>query len=225
MRSRILALWVPLLLTASCIDDASPGGGASTSDSSTTTAVGDTGEEASSTAASESSASSETTGSDVEEDGVALFAGLCAPCHGAEGEGTSLAYELRHPDREHAAWVVRHGRPGVEFENSTMLAFPPTVVSDAQLEEIWDWLDAFEQPTTGEALYLDYCANCHGDDAAGGAVGKDIRDKELGDIREKVRRGEGLGSVGARARYMPARETNALTDADVQAIADYIAAP
>jgi mono/diheme cytochrome c family protein len=224
MRSLVIAFWFPLLLSGACVEDTSPGGAAGTSGSPTTTAVGDTGEETSSIGASESSAASESTGSDVEEDGVALFAGLCAPCHGAEGEGTALGYELRHPDREHSTWVVRNGRPGVEFENSVMIALPPTVVSDAQLEEIWDWLDAFEQPTTGEGLYVDYCGNCHGDDAAGGAVGKDIRDKELGDIQEKVRRGEGLGSVGARARYMPARGTSALTDAEVQAIADYIAA-
>jgi mono/diheme cytochrome c family protein len=163
------------------------------------------------------------TGTVPEQDGVELFAGLCAPCHGAEGEGTALAYELRHPDREHATWVVRNGRPGVEFETSTMIAFGPAVVSDAQLEEIWDWLDAFPQRTTGAALYADYCRNCHGEDLAGGAVGKDIRDKEAGDIHEKVRKGEGLGNVGARAFYMPARGADRLSDAEIDAVAAFIA--
>ena len=208
------------LLLCTCVDESS----GVESEGGTTESAATIGESTGAADGSSESDASSDASSSGEQDGAELFAGLCAPCHGAEGEGTPLAYELRHPDREHSTWVVRHGRPGVEFDNSVMLAFGSEVVSDAQLEQIWDWLDAFSQPTTGEGLYLDYCRNCHGADAAGGASGKDIRDKELHDIHEKVRNGEGRGQLGVRGRYMPARGSDRLSDDEIEAVADYIAA-
>jgi mono/diheme cytochrome c family protein len=146
----------------------------------------------------------------------------CAVCHGPTGEGTALGYEIRHPVRPYAAWVVRHGRTGGEFPGSAMLAYGATVVSDGQLSSIFDYLDAFPQPTDGQGLYLDYCRNCHGTDARGGVTGVDISDKEYNDALEKVRVGEGGTDYGSRDMYMPAFPASRLSDADVRAIADYI---
>ncbi len=154
--------------------------------------------------------------------GENLYLGVCSSCHGVEAEGTPLGYELRHPPREHAQWVVRNGRPGDEFEGSQMLAYSPEAISDADLQAIFDYLDAFEVPTEGPELYLDYCGNCHGPDAAGGVVGVDIRDKEFNDILEKVRQGIGLGNPGGRTTYMPQWDAATLDDAQVQRIADAI---
>jgi hypothetical protein len=103
----------------------------------------------------------------------------CAACHGPNGEGTALGYEIRHPVRPYATWVVRHGRTGGEFPGSAMLAYAPSSLTDAQLGTIFDYLDSLPQPTTGEGLYLDYCRNCHGTDARGGVTGVDISDKEF----------------------------------------------
>lgn len=205
-------------------DDSSAGADATggAGDSSSASATGDTG-----FAGSDDAGSGGPEGDDPDDTGApltgeGLFLQLCAACHGADAMGTDLAYELRHPHREHATWVVRNGRPGDEFENSVMAPFSPEALSDAELELIFDFLDAFPQPDTPEGLYLDYCRNCHGPDARGGVVGVDIVDQELGDIEEKVRDGEG-DNPGARTSYMPARGSDVLSDAEVEAIAGFIA--
>jgi mono/diheme cytochrome c family protein len=41
--------------------------------------------------------------------------------------------------------------------------------SDAQNKTIWDGVYATEQATSGEAVYKQYCANCHGTALSGGA--------------------------------------------------------
>jgi mono/diheme cytochrome c family protein len=146
----------------------------------------------------------------------------CAVCHGPTGEGTALGYEIRHPARPYAAWVVRHGRTGGEFPGSAMVPYAPSTVTDAQLSSIFDYLDGFPQPTTGEGLYLDYCRNCHGTNARGGVTGVDISDKEYQDVLEKVREGEGGNNYANRAEYMPGFSADALSDAEVRAIAEYI---
>ena len=147
---------------------------------------------------------------------------LCAPCHGAEAEGTELGYELRHPDRGHATWVIRNGRPGLEFENSAMAAFGPETVSDAQLEEILDWLDAFPQPTGGEALYRDYCRNCHGEDPwQGGVTAEDIGEKDFEDLLERAREGAGGTNYGSRGEYMTGFDADVLPDEALMEIADW----
>jgi mono/diheme cytochrome c family protein len=155
--------------------------------------------------------------------GEELFKSICAPCHGFEGEGTALAYELRHPHRGHATWVIRNGRPGPEFPDTAMAAYSPDVVSDVQLEEIFDYLDSFPQPTTGEDLYLDYCRNCHGaDPRTGGVVDKNPLDEPADSVLEEVRDGSGGNDYGNRHEYMPAFSSARLSDAEVQAIVDWM---
>lgn len=146
----------------------------------------------------------------------------CAACHGPTGEGSVLGYEIRHPVRPYAAWVVRHGRTGGEFPSSAMLAYGGSTLSDEQLTTIFDYLDGFPQPLTGQDLYLDYCGNCHGTDARGGVTGVDISDKAFNDALEKVREGEGGNDYGNRGAYMPAFPRSKLTDDEVELITDYI---
>ena len=153
--------------------------------------------------------------------GASSFA-QCAVCHGPTGEGTALGYEIRHPVRPYATWVVRHGRTGGEFPGSAMLGYDAGTVSDAQLSSIFDYLDGFPQPSDGQGLYLDYCRNCHGTDARGGVTGVDISDKAYNDALEKVREGEGSTNYGSRNMYMPAFPASRLSNAEVRAIADYI---
>jgi mono/diheme cytochrome c family protein len=158
----------------------------------------------------------------VPPTGQEIFRAACAPCHGQEGEGTALAYEVRHPVRPFAGWVVRNGRPGPGFP-LPMAAYTPGLVSDEQLAEIWDYLGALPQPTTGKELYQDYCANCHGVDARGGSVGKGISDKGGADLLEKVREGAGGANYAARTRYMPKWTNTQLTDQEIDLIARHIA--
>lgn len=146
----------------------------------------------------------------------------CATCHGPTGEGTALGYEIRHPVRDYATWVVRHGRSGGEFPGSAMPPYGAAGVSDAQLSSIFDYLGSFPQPSDGRGLYLDYCRNCHGKDARGGVTGVDISDKGYQDALEKIRQGEGGTDYANRAEYMPAFPASTLSDDEVEAITDYI---
>lgn len=164
----------------------------------------------------------ESTGEPIHRTGAELFAALCSSCHGPEAAGTSLAYELRHPARDYAAFVVRNGRSGTELAPSVMPAFPPELLGDDELERVLDFLDAFPRAQGGEALYLDHCRNCHGTNARGGEARKDISDQELHDARERVREGSGDSGYGARLEYMPAVDPEALTDDELQLVIDYV---
>jgi mono/diheme cytochrome c family protein len=189
------------------------GGSSSTTGDPTDTAASDGG----SSGGDETTGDASTTGSNAT--GEELYA-LCAPCHGPAGEGSELGYELRHPSRPYATWVVRNGRPGDEFENSVMAPYSESILSDADLEKIFDYLDSFEQPTTGEDLFLDYCGNCHGPTGTGGVVGVTIVDKTLADTLEKVRTGVGT-DFSNRIAYMPAFDESRITDDEVQAMIDF----
>jgi len=122
--------------------------------------------------------------------------------------------------RDYSSWVVRNGLPGVGYRDP-MEAIARDVISDAVLESIWDWLDEPPQPTTGEALYHDYCANCHGADGEGGPTIQPIKN-ELHELEEQVRDGSHPGEFTQRREYMPAFSTTRLTDAEVDLIYDYV---
>jgi mono/diheme cytochrome c family protein len=157
-----------------------------------------------------------------EGSGAEVFAAVCATCHGSTGEGTDKGYELRHPARGYSTFVVRNGRPGVEFPMSEMSAYDTSLLSVQQLEEIWDFLSDMPQPTTGEGLFLDYCANCHGADALGGVVDEDVDDEAFIDILEQVREGNGDNDYAVRLEYMPSRTNAELSDSQLLLIADYL---
>ena len=154
--------------------------------------------------------------------GQVLYEDMCAVCHGEDALGTAAGYELRHPVREHSTWVLRNGRPGLEFENSAMVAFDTDVVPDELLEEVWDYLDAFPQPETGEGLYHDYCGNCHGPEADGGSVDQDVTHADRDEIWETVRDGKHTSELGERHEYMPAFDETVLTDDEIDLIVDFV---
>lgn len=234
-RAIVLGVALPSCVSSDIFDSASAGNAeASSGGEEASTAMAssdeDTSAAGSTTDADTGSATDATAaGSDsgdptgVQLSGEELFAALCASCHGTEAEGGEKGYELQHHTREHLLWVVRNGRPGLEFDNSVMSPFPEAVLSDEQIGLIGDFLDAFPQPDTGEGLYHDYCGNCHGEVPDTGLIDTEIVGRPYNEIREKVREGESLGNVGARGSYMPRFGTDRISDAEVQLIADFIA--
>jgi mono/diheme cytochrome c family protein len=145
----------------------------------------------------------------------------CAGCHGTKGQGSMLGYELRHPVRAYYRWVIRNGRPGVEFDGNAMPAFADKDFSDAELETLFDWLDSFAKPTDGKGLYADYCASCHGPKAKGGVAGEGIRKSgaKVPWFIGVVRKGHGGQNYAKRKKYMPAWTASELTDAEITLIA------
>lgn len=213
------SLALVLLCACPAGDDADTGANDTTTSEGTTTADAS----GTDTAATDTDSVDET-GSGIS--GEEFFLSLCAPCHGSEGEGTALGYALQHPVRDYSTWVVRNGRPAgnPELPGSTMVAYGPEALPDETLEEIWDYLDSFPQPTTGEGLYFDYCRNCHGVDALGGVTGVSLLTPEaMLELFEKVREGENVGLYEIRDEAMPSFDQTRLSDDEVQLIASYLA--
>lgn len=151
----------------------------------------------------------------------AVYTTTCAPCHGPQGEGTALGYELQHPVEAYSSWVVRNGRPAGGELPGVMTSYDTDAVSDADLEAIWAWLQAMPRAEDGEGLYRDFCGNCHGPDGRGGAVFEGARGTAAS-ITRHVRGGEGGAGYGVRQRYMPAFDAARLSDAELQLIIDFL---
>ena len=154
--------------------------------------------------------------------GDEVFAMACGFCHGEEALGTPFGPELRHPQPDYARFVVRRGRPGVEFPDSAMAAFGEEILGDETLDGVIEHLRAFPQPTTGEALYLDYCANCHGADGTGGATGRTLVGYPGTLIAAQIRSGGSSPDFALRDQYMPAYTPADLADAEVDAIIAHV---
>lgn len=159
-------------------------------------------------------------------DPLAFYATACASCHGAKGEGVPMmGPEIQHPVRDYSTWVVRNGRQGhPSFSKSVMAAFNQGALPDATLNAIFDWLSApgLPKPTTGAALYADYCATCHGATGAGGPANHDAKGEPLSKALSMVRSGHSLTQFSSRTGYMPKWSAAELTDAEVGLIVDYL---
>jgi mono/diheme cytochrome c family protein len=153
-------------------------------------------------------------------DGKGLYEANCRACHGDQGVGGPLAYEIVHPVRDYSTWVVRNGRAQTTFPQP-MDKWDTTKLSDAQLMLIFDYLDEPPQPTTGKALYDDYCASCHGADAKGGPTMRPLTN-EVGKVLTQARSGKNVGKFARRRDYMPAFPSSDLSDAELMLIRDYV---
>ncbi len=154
-----------------------------------------------------------------------FYAVNCALCHGPRGEGVaSLGPEVQHPVRDFSTWVVRNGRQGhPSFPASKMAAFTPAALPDAVLNGIWDWLStpALAKPTTGQALFHDYCSNCHAT-GVGGTAGHNAKGEPLATVLQMVRGGHSLTQFSSRTGYMSKWTASELTDAEVGLIVSYL---
>lgn len=162
------------------------------------------------------------TGSMPGESPEVFFEANCVACHGPTGNGIDgIGPDIAHPVRDYSTWVVRNGREPEAMYPTGMLSFGEAALSDEMLEGVLDLLASQPQPTSGEALFADYCAACHGSDANGGPTMRSIRN-ETAAIERLVRAGHDLGSFEARREFMPRWSTGELSDDELQSISVYI---
>ena len=160
-------------------------------------------------------------GGAVPTDGKGLYEANCMACHGVQGVGGPLGYEIQHPVREYANWVVRNGRALAAPFPKAMEKFGTDKLSDAQLALIWDYLDQPPQPTTGPALFADYCTNCHGADGAGGPTMRPLAN-EGKEVLKLVREGHNIGKYAMRHDSMPKFDMTRITDAELNLILAHV---
>jgi mono/diheme cytochrome c family protein len=157
----------------------------------------------------------------------------CGNCHGEEGEGVvNRGPEIKHPNRELFDFMVRNGddMPLVAYRDP-MRPVTTAMISDAILNDIYTWLNAFPKPTTGAELFADYCSYCHGPDGRGGTVQGYAStthsapyDDTGAEFLEHVRAGHVRSGAGAdidvseRNEWMPPFPATVLTDAEVALI-------
>lgn len=139
-----------------------------------------------------------------------------------------LGPEIQHPVRDFSTWVVRNGRQGhPSYPQSVMAKYDTTALPDETLKGIFDWLSTpnLPKPTTGAALYTDYCGNCHGVGGTGGPAGHNAKGEPLSKALSMVRNGHSLTQFSSRTGYMPKWTQEELTDAEVGLIVDSLKAP
>ena len=117
--------------------------------------------------------------------------------------------------------MIRNGRVHPDFPEA-MPKFAVDALPDAQLQGILSYLAARPKPTTGQALFVDYCANCHGANAAGGVTTRPINTAPMNEFTTMVRGGHGAGQFSSRREYMPKWTATELTDADIRLIFTYV---
>ena len=156
----------------------------------------------------------------IPSEGQALYDASCKLCHGEQGVGSPIGPELQHPVRDYASWVVRNGRTQTTYPKP-MDKWGQDKLSDLQLSLIFDYLSKPPQPTSGQALFLDYCGNCHGADARGGPTGRNLLN-EVDKIEPLVRDGKNGGQFQLRKDFMPSFPSNTLNDSELKLVHDYV---
>jgi mono/diheme cytochrome c family protein len=156
----------------------------------------------------------------MPSEGQALYDANCKVCHGLLGVGSPLGPELQHPVRDYATWVIRNGRPPGSYPKP-MDKWGTDKLSDSQLMLILDYLSTPPKPTGGQALFLDYCSNCHGADARGGPTQRNLLN-EVDKVEALVREGKNKGQYQMRHDSMPSFASDILSDGELAMIRDFI---
>ncbi len=137
------------------------------------------------------------------------FAKGCAACHGPDAQGGAVGPAVTGTDVISVLKQVRTPR-------ERMPAFPPSALSDRELDQIATYLSRMPKAAVaaGHALYLEKgCSACHGADARGSAVGPPVAGIEASAIVEQVH---------TPREQMPVFSKDALSRHELEQIATYL---
>lgn len=158
---------------------------------------------------------------DSAPEGAKVFAGECAGCHGARGEGALEGPSLQSVLGDQAAVtgvaeIVRHGYGEMDpFESK---------LTEDQIQAVANYVVSSFGVTgdvpQGGVLFRLNCAGCHGASARGGAL---IYSEDNAPSLLDVTTPEVSAAVRSGPSTMPAYNEGALTDAQVASIASYVA--
>lgn len=182
----------------------------------------------------------------------AAWVTYCEECHGPSGQGIATkGGDVQHPHSDTTASLdlmtslVRvgdnnttlTGTGGIVGPLETMKSFTPAQVSNADIAAIATWLRAMPRPTTGAALFQDFCAYCHGVNGQGGNqpdgtvayasayhsppfVGNPTPPNTLTKFRTLIRNGVGTDPT-MRKKFMLRYSVSELSDAEIALIAGW----
>lgn len=116
--------------------------------------------------------------------GRSLFLASCATCHGTDAAGTNVGPSLVGVGAAAADFMLRTGRMPFAGPTGSQPVRKPPAFDDASIQALVDYVaslgpgPAIPSPqvssalvSTGQRLFVQNCAPCHGVTASGGAVG------------------------------------------------------
>ncbi len=151
--------------------------------------------------------------------GEQLFAATCSVCHGADALGGDLGPGVRYSDSGLTHFLVREGRESMTYP-APMVPLGEDVLTEAEIDLVIEYLWSFPKPTTGQELFVQMCANCHGGDGAGGPTGRRVIG-ESQRAQQLVRNGHN-GAYDDRREFMPSYDQEQISDQELQMIIQFI---
>jgi mono/diheme cytochrome c family protein len=145
----------------------------------------------------------------------------CVACHGAQGQGTTLAPQIAPPPMQLAAVVAYVRQP-----TGKMPPVPAATASDQQLADVYAFLQSVAPASTGEPLkgnadngkklFVAYgCYECHGRQGAGASTGARIGPPAISLMAV-------LRYVRAPSGQMPPYTAKVVSDQDLTDIYTYL---
>lgn len=163
------------------------------------------------------------------DNGKRLFGRYCATCHGATGQGTAIAPDLRGVGRQGADFYLRTGymplpHAGMQPRRSRPLLGPQQVDALVAYVASLGPGPAVPHPhpergslSQGQQLFVEHCAGCHQVAAQGGytegALPPPLGDATPTQVAEAVRIGPYV---------MPAFSKKAISDGELDSIVRYV---
>jgi quinol---cytochrome-c reductase cytochrome c subunit len=166
------------------------------------------------------------------DEGARLYAVHCATCHGARGEGSTIAPSLAGKSAADVHLMLDTGRmpAGESFVNEVHVA---PVFTFQQMDRIVDYVESLSPQSDrslpqvalgpgdirrGGKLFIANCAPCHGTVGQGDSVGQDNVAPALGSATTF----QVVEAIRAGPSVMPRFGRDVLSDRDVSDIARYV---